>query len=80
MMKKRIISIVIGVGLKMLVYYWLIKLAKKYNTSIPKVDFIKENEESTLAYYGKGSIRIDIYKHHSLETLKRTVFHEYRHH
>ena len=77
---KRIISIVIGVGLKMLVYYQLIKLANKYNTGIPKVNFIKENEESTLAYYGKGSIRIDIYKHHSFETLKRTVFHEYRHH
>lgn len=47
---KRIISIVIGVGLKMLVYYWLIKLAKKYNTSIPKVSFIKENEESYLLW------------------------------
>lgn len=47
---KRIISIVICVGLKMLVYYWLIKLAKKYNTSIPKVSFIKENEESCLLW------------------------------
>lgn len=77
---KRIASTIVSISLKIIVYFWLIKLAKKYGTSVPKVNFIKEKEESTLAYYGKGSIRIDIYKHHSFETLKRTVFHEYRHH
>lgn len=77
---KRIASTIVSISLKIIVYFWLIKLAKKYRTSVPKVNFIKEKEENTLAYYGKGSIRIDIYKHHSFGALKRTVFHEYRHH
>ena len=51
---KRIASIIVSISLKIIVYFWLIKLAKKYRTSVPKVNFIKEKEENTLAYYGKG--------------------------
>lgn len=77
---KRIASIIVSIGLKMLVYYWLIKLAKKYDTSVPKVRFTLKKDTNTLATYNERIICIDVHKHLSFKTLKITAYHEYRHH
>ena len=45
---KRIVSIIVSISLKIIVYFWLIKLAKKYRTSVPKVNFIKEKKKILL--------------------------------